>query len=667
VLKPVEHDIAIRYLGVQCRFDGSWAAQHGKTLKAIFKFTRAVTKFSLPLRQVAYIFNVFLLPTIELGLRYVQGKGTREFLRKCDSVLVGAIKHAVQSPLQLSHSAVALALHFTLPSWLEAACKVSELFIRMNTLHCRWGRLGRALYRQELPAVFDGSTPVPMLEQASRIVRAATLALAKFEWKLELTEEPSERSRRPHLFDREPAPGVPLMASVSNVQSAGPGIPVIQLVQDHWTGWGAALLPQQLHVYTDGSHDASSKPHPTSSWAVTVRDEWLDSNFGGVPADEKQLEAQPAYAAGAVMFGASIAATYGVYSAELQAIARTLAMFPSSCSLQLHTDSKGAIAGIAAYERECNERRRLRMSARPLLQLIHSLLARRARAGGPCSIEHVKAHTQNTDVHSVGNRLADFQANRARKRPGEPCPLSLQELPLHECEHRMSAWQQLGAGPMLIDDIRRSAMAQLKAQALTRWEQQAAVADQGFIACAGLLQLGRAVLRSGSPELQATFVHVATNSVHFYIHNDGLPDSAVAQLPCEHPPCGVGAVLSLAHAVTCMSKPARHFRLKLRDAIVAAVSSEPCTAGWLRANSGLRLRMLLLALFPVPDSATPAESTRLQTRVLCGAFSREQENAAARALGFPSILDSRATLLQVRLLCLEHIQRFHGRRKAAAV
>jgi ribonuclease HI len=65
-------------------------------------------------------------------------------------------------------------------------------------------------------------------------------------------------------------------------------------------------------------------------------------------------------------FGAAIACTSGVYAAELQAITRALAMFPASYTLHVHSDSQGALAGIRAYLHECNTRRRLRMSARPL-------------------------------------------------------------------------------------------------------------------------------------------------------------------------------------------------------------------------------------------------------------------------------------------------------------
>ena len=124
-----------------------------------------------------------------------------------------------------------------------------------------------------------------------------------------------------------------------------------------------------MHVYTDGSFEADSN---TSSWAVTIADEWFDASIATIPSDEKQL--QPMHVRGATMLGASISCTQGVYPAELQAIARVLAMFPLSCPLHVHSDSESSLSAIRSFLVQCNERRRLRMAGRPLLQLIHHLL-----------------------------------------------------------------------------------------------------------------------------------------------------------------------------------------------------------------------------------------------------------------------------------------------------
>jgi len=73
---------------------------------------------------------VFLLPKLELALRYITGPQVNTWLQSYDTTLVGCIRHAIASPLRLSHAAVALAVGFLLPSTLEVAIKVSELFIR---------------------------------------------------------------------------------------------------------------------------------------------------------------------------------------------------------------------------------------------------------------------------------------------------------------------------------------------------------------------------------------------------------------------------------------------------------------------------------------------------------------------------------------------------------
>jgi hypothetical protein len=122
--------------------------------------------------------------------------------------------------------------------------------------------------------------------------------------------------------------------------------------------------------------------------------------------------------------------TQGVYPAELQAIARTLAMFPLSFNLHIHSDSEASIAAINSFDVQQNERRRLRMPARTILQLIHHLMTQRRAAGGSVGLSHVRAHTDNMDEHSVGNRMADYHANLARLKSDRTFPLGLQQLPL---------------------------------------------------------------------------------------------------------------------------------------------------------------------------------------------------------------------------------------------
>lgn len=342
-LLPVPHDHPIRYLGVLACFDGSWDAQRKKTLGTIASFTRAATKFRVPLSQAVCMFNTFLMPVLELALHYVHGAGTNEWISNCDRLLFGCIKHAVSSPISLSHRAVALSLGLLLPSRLEAAIKVSELFLRINSLDPRWGQLGRLLMRTSCGSAVSAASSLPQQSTQTRITRAAVLAVQGLGWSLHLSEQQRRAAgRQQHLFDSTPVAGA--FPSLEHCSSSQPlrlhcGA-TMHVAHDVWQGWGATAAAETVHAYTDGSYDASSLPHSTSAWAVTLADDWLHGSYGSIPADEQLV--RPWHVAGAAMTGASIACTRGIYPAELQAIARVLAMLPASFTMHVHSDSKSS-------------------------------------------------------------------------------------------------------------------------------------------------------------------------------------------------------------------------------------------------------------------------------------------------------------------------------------
>ena len=488
------------------------------------------------------MFNVFLLPKLELALRYVHGQGTAAG-SPAATACWWAPSSTSLSPAHAQPLGCCVGAALPLPSWLEAAAKVSELFLRVNSCDPRWGLLGRLILRT--------------CQANTRMDRARRLA-GKLQWSLQLQEEHRPSARLQHLFDAPAAGVMPLWASVAALKSPS-CLPVhVKWRHDAWQGWGADTLPPHtVHVFTDGSYVASPSPASSSSaWAVTVRDQWLDDHHRSLPSDEQLM--QPHDVAGAAAFGASIACTQGIYPAELQAIARALAMLPLAHTLHIHSDSQGALAGIRSYEQQTDERQRLRMGSHPLLQLIHHLHAKRSAAGGQVHYHHVKAHTSDTDIASVGNRVTDYTANRVR--PGSDCsrPLSLLGLPLAKCENYMSISDEQQRGLLLIDDTRRSALVRMQSTAFARWQQKS---DQGELACPGMLDLGRVVLQRGTREQQATFVHVATNSIHYFRQPTMPAGSELHQLPCSD---ACHCYLTIAHLAACEAPASVAFRARLK-------------------------------------------------------------------------------------------------------
>ena len=532
--------------------------------------------------------------------------------------------------------------------------KVSEAFLRLNSSDARWGHLGRIIMLQQCGSTVDATTPLPRADSGSLLNRAARLAAHQLHWQLHQAEMRRAGRRNRHLLQAAPTPATPGMSHCTSAPLVTFAGGQAHLAHDIWTGWGSSAAPLDVHVYTDGSYQP--RPASSSAWSVVVGDRWFDDNFTTIPADEQQLT--PAHVLGATLVGSSITCTQGVFPAELQAIARALAMLPLSFQLQVHSDSQASIASIGIYVAQTNERRRMRMAARPLLFLIHHLLTIREAAGGGVTFQHVHAHTTDTDIHSVGNRMADYQAERSRLKPDRSTPLTLQQLPLHECEPFLHV--KGPAGLQVIDDVRRTSKLQLKAQALDAWQLKP---DQGVLAGPGMIDLGRVVMKHGSPAQQAALVHLATNSIQYHWLTDPAGVSTLHQVQC--PSCAATSeVMSILHVSSCPGAEAAQFRRSLRSGIIALLSDSPDTNDWLATNRRLELPAMMHQLFP-PAAAASADQLQRHT-ALCfiGAFTASQSNAAEKQLGIPVSKARPSTLERLRLLCVEHFDQAYTRWKA---
>ena len=448
--------------------------------------------------------------------------------------------------------------------------------------------------------------------------------------------------------------GVPVADQCTSSSSVELTLGTTRVVHDCWVGWGASERPfgNPVHIYTDGSYDSWSA---SSSWSVVVGDRWLDDNHDSVPSE---YLLQLPHVGGATLFGSSISCSQGVYPAELQAIARTLALFPLSFDIHVHSDSEASIAAIQSFRHELNERARMRMAARTVLQLIDHLFSRRQAAGGDVKISHVRAHTDDDNIHSIGNRIADFQANRSRNNPLHSTPNGLQQLPLAQCEYHFDVKHLIG-GQVVIDDLRRSSRNCTRIQDLKHWSDKDD--HQGTFGCDGSIELGRVVLKAGSRTQQNTLVHVVTNSIHFHWFPPDESDAKLEQVQCTD--CRVA--LTLDHLATCFKPPCVEYRDELRHSLLDALGNCADTRNWLRANRGGDLHSLYLRLFPLSVVATAEEVALHPSRCLIGAFTHRECTSAAKTLGIIDLEEGRSLLTQLRLISIDHINILYTKLKAA--
>jgi ribonuclease HI len=373
--------------------------------------------------------------------------------------------------------------------------------------------------------------------------------------------------------------------------------------------------------------------------------EWLDAHYNSVPSEQL---VQLSDVSGATLIGSNITCTTGVYPAELQAIVRALAMLPLSLHMVIHTDSKASIAAVRSFEEQFNERRRMRMAARPILQLIKNLRERRRLAGGSSGLVHIAAHTINSDIHSIGNRLADLRANSSRGNL-RSSPAGLKQLPLEACEMHFCITDHTNR--LVIDDIRRTARDHTKQLTLQKWSAKKDLS--GFFACEGVIELGRSTLRNGTAAHQSALVHLATNSVHFYWSDTDRGVSHLLQLECAD--CQVP--LSVDHLAVCPSAASTRTHASLCTVVLQHLSAFPNCDAWRRVHhvGQSSLSDVLSSLFPLPVTATPEEVILHLPRCVIGGFTKSECTQAAQLLRFHTLEDGRLALDQLRLECLHFV------------
>jgi len=662
-LLPLPHDQPIRYLGAHMCFNGDWLPQQNKATALVSKFTRLATKFHLSIGHAVYMFNVFLMPRLELALHYVHGRRTQDWIESLDRLIIGCIKHCCNSLLRLSHSALAMSLHLLLPSWLEKAIKISETFIRFNsTADSRWAKLGRMAWRRLFPSSVDrtGVAPLPGPNALSQLGRTIYLAVKSSDgpqWSFHLAEEErADHGRRRRLFQYDPLPDLPTLEHCSITSQVELEHGPVHVAHDCWHGWYGSVPDsghdREIDVYTDGSHDQATQ---SSSWSVVVGDRWLLDNFGSVPSDEHELARQPAHVHGATLFGSAIRCTQGVYPAELQAIVRAMAMFPLNLPLHIHSDSQSSIQSIRSFITEPQERRRLRSASRTILRLIWHLFKRRFDADGRVTFSHVRAHTQAMDQHSVGNRMADFQANVARQHLDRTYPLNLRELPLDQLEAHLHVKDS--EGRVIIDDLRRTCRDLMKAKAFSKWQDKLAKGDSsGQFAHVGTMDMGRVVLRHGSFVEQQTFVHVATNTIHF--HRLPVADGTT---PIQQHQCVICATtMTVHHLMTCPSPDVVGMRQGLQHDILAILGDLDVCQDWLRAMSRVDLQQMSAVLFPPPVAASVEVRRDHHVRCMIGAFTQSECHGAIKLLNIENLKHGLKAFCKFRCVSLAHIAKFYA-------
>ena len=129
-------------------------------------YCHTAIKYRLPVKRAVSFLNSFLMPKIEMGLRFAQPRANQT--KAWDAQIGSALSNLIGSPRVLKSEALAVAFGVTLPSSLEKITKISEAFIRLNSapslnVHC-------------VRARWNSSSFGGRFSRTSRLVRCVALA-----------------------------------------------------------------------------------------------------------------------------------------------------------------------------------------------------------------------------------------------------------------------------------------------------------------------------------------------------------------------------------------------------------------------------------------------------------------------------------------------------------
>ena len=649
-LTPVPCHQGIRYLGPRVQMNLKWQDQIRSTRFMIQHHCQVAVNASLTVPQFVFMVNKYLLPKLETGFRHAVF--SLKIMKEFDSMVVRYIQNLCHIPHALNRHAVSVMTGLTLPSTLMAKVKLSETFIRLNSSY-HASMTGRQRWLEK--------TPSRSRQWYNRLFHVEKIA-KRLNWSFQAKynrEDPSAAVTRREWkhFDINSLGGGSNCIATLNKQRVS--LPIL-----HSGSYDAATFPvKSLEVFTDGSAQGSR-----TSWAVCITDDHFNTYFANVvPSDENLMNAN--IASIFAVTGGRLLDNSNNYYAELEAITRAIMMCPSSINIEIYTDSESAIKAIATFSSHLNPRKKLRTDGHPYLQLIINNMKNVPDQSPRVVLKHVKAHTTNMDRHSVGNRIADFQAKSSCSAANVS---ALDLLAGVKWLAVKDAQQQL-----IVSDIRKTAQKALVHLMWQDWAKHSS--SQGQFATTEIADLCKHVISASSSP--SSMQHISfiikylcdclqwDKQINSASSASSSTSSSTYQMRCPHhhhhqsPSSDIQPIMNVQHFVDCQYLRDRNIssaRFDLKLAVVGLINSLGVQAqSWvskycLPGKDALYILCRLFAPASMPDAELSSWPDR--TRIFIGGFSNTRAMGVYKyRFGFLNSPMVRKSISQLRDILLTHV------------
>ena len=406
VLQPLSLSTPIRYLGATVRMDMESKDQISAIKDKVGWYCHCIARHHLRPDQAIFIVDKFLIPAISYSLRVVHLNEVDK--EKIDNMISKVISRACCNSIRIIKADILSAITgVTLPSVQWQKIAVGEEFIRLNHPDPSKHLISKVVWRES----HHYANPI----KKNRVSRAKQVA-AHLGYELREVNSASVPSNWIHNNH------LPTGHGCTKAYDYFDGEDNKIHTVNGWKGtWGSNeyVTNTVVQVCTDGSHKVVDNVE-RSSWAICLISKTISDIAASFPQEHKIMESHVRTTSA---YCGTIRCSDSIFMAELQAIYRALLSLPIHTPMRIYSDSQAAVKAVQAYRQYSHDmyaRKRLRSPGRPLLQLIDIVCKKKyeSRIANPCpspvvEIVWTRSHNRSNDVISVGNRIADYVANRA--------------------------------------------------------------------------------------------------------------------------------------------------------------------------------------------------------------------------------------------------------------
>ena len=603
-ISPLAVGKSVRYLGASIDIDLNYDEQCSKVSSSIGFYCHLAIKYHLPVERAVVFLNSFLMPKLELPLRFVQPSAKQ--CRQWDSAIGRCLSQLAAAPRVMKAEALAVSLGVQLPSSLERIVKISEAFFSLNSSDKRSAACARARWN----AVSHDQRS----SKVSRAVRSNELAKA-----LQISFELSQSSPEIPIDVGFPTYGDKFRSRIRDA-------PVCYVFGSRRL-WGSSFSSCQVSIFT-AAFSPSKLVDPAnqqaSGWGICIGDDRLERSADAFLSVRRKLKS--GFLAKTSSYGDKIPPFLppGVYIARLVALMHAILCVPANWDVSIYC-AQGAIDALHWFQLAATDRHRLRLCGSSFLGFISSAISARAAAGGSTTLVRY---------------CTDQSTAPALERAGKGLSYMLADLscscfgPVKFPTPRQAVWMAscVAGGKPILGQIRKQLRKLDRAHVMSRWASSATQARFCSPAAEIFICRIRALVSDGVllPHHLGFALRLLTDSIQFGFEADEKDDHHFASLECQL--CDLELELNAYHLLTCLESGSILRRKQLHSQLLDILTAAKATGRWIESAKSVPFMAFIRNLFSAFDERGRDDNDR-RLRCAFGCFSTDELSGAMATTG----------------------------------